>query len=312
MTPPRVIIVDWGTTAFRAWLMDGATGAILDHIPDGRGMRDLSGSSFRDYCVERLAPWRAIPPCPPIYMAGMVGAASGWAEAPQPPTPVDAQALAAGIIPAPDLENAWILPGVRVDTVDPDRVDVMRGEETQIIGALSLTGRTDATVCLPGTHSKWTRVRGGVIEDFATFMTGELHGVLMNHTILGLGCPAGGPSLPPGPAFDEGLAEAERAGRLLSHVFAARVRRLYRHLRPEGVSDFLSGLLIGEELSDARSRGFIPSSSDVLLVGATALSLRYARALESHGLIPLAVPSAAATQRGVLDLTRLHHQGTGS
>jgi 2-dehydro-3-deoxygalactonokinase len=312
VTPPCLIIIDWGTTAFRAWLLDDATGAILEHIPKGLGMRELAGSSFRDYCAERLAPWRSEAPSAPIYMVGMVGAASGWTEAPQPPLPVDAKALAASIIPAPGLDNAWILAGVRVDTRDPDRVDVMRGEETQIIGALSLTERTDAVVCLPGTHSKWAKVSGGVIEDFTTCMTGEFHKAFMTHTILGLGCPAvGGGLVPPGPAFAQGLAESEGQGSLLSLAFSARARRLYRDLTADDVSDFLSGLLIGTELLDARSRGFIPPSPEVLLVGETALSLRYAMAFEARGITPVPVSPAAATQRGVLDLGRLRGSGFG-
>ncbi|WP_413208084.1 2-dehydro-3-deoxygalactonokinase [Rhodospirillum sp. A1_3_36] len=306
MTAPRLIIIDWGTTSFRAWLMDGVTGAILEHIPSGVGMRELSGSSFRDYCAERLAPWRSTAPLAPIYMVGMVGAASGWTEAPQPPLPVDAAALAASIIAAPGLDNAWILAGVRVDTRAPDRVDVMRGEETQIIGALSLTERTNAVVCLPGTHSKWARVSGGVIEDFTTCMTGELHKALMTHTILGLGCqPAVSGPAHPGPTFAQGLAESDGEGSLLSLVFSARARRLYRDLAADGVSDFLSGLLIGTELLDVRSRGFIAPAPEVLLVGEAVLSLRYAMAFEARGIVPVPVSPAAATQRGVLELGRL-------
>ncbi|MCA1939985.1 MAG: 2-dehydro-3-deoxygalactonokinase, partial [Caenispirillum bisanense] len=82
-----LIVVDWGTTSFRAWLVDRETGAVRDSLPNGRGMKELSGTSFRDYCAERLAAWRQGDAPPPAYLAGMVGAPTGWAPAPQPALP---------------------------------------------------------------------------------------------------------------------------------------------------------------------------------------------------------------------------------
>lgn len=303
-----LIVVDWGTTSFRAWLVDGATGAVRDTLPSGRGMKELSGTSFRDYCAERLAPWRQGDAPPPVYLAGMVGAPTGWAPAPQPALPLRPEDLAAHMVPAPGLDRAWLLPGVRVDEADPDRVDLMRGEEVQVLGALARSSRRDGVLCLPGTHSKWARVRDGVLTDFTTFMTGEVYGALLGHTLLGQGVSADAPAADDA-AFAQGLAEAERSDAgLLAHAFAARTRRLYRGLPPEAVPSFLSGLVIGEELKGAAALGYLPTDG-VLLVGADALATRYGRALAERDSTATAVPAAEATLAGVLILARLHRPG---
>ncbi|GAA0578055.1 2-dehydro-3-deoxygalactonokinase [Caenispirillum bisanense] len=311
MTTPThpVIVVDWGTTAFRAWLVEAGDGRVHATIPDGRGMRELAGTSFRDYCAERLTPWRSGPgEPPPVYLAGMVGAATGWATAPQPALPLRPQDLAAHIIPAPGLDNAWLLPGVRVDSDAPDRVDVMRGEEVQILGALGRSDRRNAILCLPGTHSKWARVVDGVLKDFTTFMTGEVYAALLGHTLLGQGVEAGAIGSTAGSveAFRRGLTQATVDGAgLLAHAFAARTRRLYRDLAADDVPAFLSGLLIGEELAGAAALGYLPRP-EVVVVGAEALAARYAEALAIIGTRAETVAAADATLAGVLALARLH------
>ncbi len=306
MGGPALILVDWGTSAFRAWLVEAETGAILGHLPDGEGMRALAGRSFAAYCADRLGPWLARGPRPPVYMAGMVGAPTGWIAAPQPALPLRPEELAAHVMAAPGMDDAWILPGVRVDSTAPDRVDVMRGEEVQILGALHHAGRSDAVLCLPGTHSKWARVTNGVLDDFTTFMTGEIYGALLSATLLGQGCDPSAHGAPG--AFQAGLAEAERtggAGGLLAHAFAARTRRLYRDLGTDDVPAFLSGLLIGEELAGATALGYLPQDT-VLLVGATTLTARYGEALSKRGIAPVAIPAAEATLSGALMLARMH------
>lgn len=304
---PEVIIVDWGTSSFRAWLVRPVDAAVLAEIPAGIGMRDLPPRSFADYCSERLQPWLVRTPRPPVFLAGMVGAPTGWAPAPQVAVPQDAQSLAGYLMAAPGMEGAWILPGVKVDSLSPDRVDVMRGEEVQILGALTLTGRQDAVVCLPGTHSKWARVAEGCLVDFTTFMTGEFHGVLMAHSLLGQGCPpspqAGGAEASKGPsAFEQGLQQsATHEGGLLSHAFAARTRRLLRGLPVDDVADFLSGVVIGEELKGAAALGILPCP-EVILVGADALVARYQVALRALGYAVVHVNAREATLNGVLSV----------
>ncbi len=294
----RVIIVDWGTTSFRAWLVECETGAVLDTVPSGRGLRSMSGQSFPDYARERLAPWRdEATGTPPVLMAGMVGAPSGWRKAGQPPLPVGAEELAARIVPAEGLAGAWILPGVHLRDTE-GHVDVMRGEEAQILGAMALLGHTDGLFCLPGTHSKWARANDGCLVDFTTFVTGELRAVLLGHSILGEPATADTPFDPA--AFDQGLAQAARPGGPLHHVFSSRGRFLYDALAADDIASFLSGVLIGAELDGALARYPEATTNAVVLVGGETLRAPYERAFTARGLRIAWVPADQATRAGVL------------
>src|SRR5207244_2961662 len=106
-----------------------------------------------------------------------------WQEAPYVRCPADADAVAAGMVRLDTaLGDAWIVPGLATITRQ-GFPDVLRGEETQIFGALDPS--VDSLVITPGTHSKWCRVSGGRINGFRTYMTGELFAVLKSHSILG-------------------------------------------------------------------------------------------------------------------------------
>ncbi|EKV28586.1 2-dehydro-3-deoxygalactonokinase [Caenispirillum salinarum AK4] len=296
----QAIVVDWGTTSFRAWLVDLDTAERLGEIPSGRGMKDVAAAEYPAYCHAMLSRWRERPDPPPVYMAGMVGAPTGWLFAPQPPLPVSAADLAAQVVAAPGLPDAWIIPGCRVDTADPDRVDVMRGEEVQIFGALALLDRRDGILCLPGTHSKWATVEDGRITDFHTFMTGEMYRAALDATILGQGVPASAPW--DEAAFLKGLEAARQPGGLLNRLFTARGRRLYRDLGPEAVPSYLSGLLIGEEFRAAAEMA--PSADPVPLIGAEPLRRPYEAAARAFGRAKQWVPAADATVRGCIDVIR--------
>ena len=109
--------------------------------------------------------------------------------------------------------------------------DVMRGEETQVFGAMG--GENQHVIyILPGTHSKWVLTREGRIEDFVTFMSGELFSVLKEHSILG--------KLMQGDSshqesFDRGCLQAfESPFGLLSQLFSARMMGLLNKLKNRG------------------------------------------------------------------------------
>jgi 2-dehydro-3-deoxygalactonokinase len=176
----------------------------------------------------------------------------------------------------------------------------MRGEETQIAG----DGLPDARALylLPGTHSKWALVEGGRIVWFASFMTGELFAALSDHTILG--------RLMTGRAFDadgfaRGLAAAEDGG-LIGRLFSARTLGLFDRLSGTAIASYLSGLLIGHEVREARSAlgsrigGTLP---EIGIIGRHDLADAYRRALSSAGLAARETP-AATTARGLLAIAR--------
>ncbi len=305
----RAIVVDWGTSSFRAYLVDPESGRCLEEIAEGRGMSALAKADFTSYCREQTAPWRPDGTSVPIYMAGMVGAAQGWLKAPQPPAPVDADALARQVVPAEGIEDAWILPGVRYHGAK-GHVDVMRGEEVQIFGALEETGAVSGHLCLPGTHSKWATVRDGTLERFATAMTGELYQVILRHTVVGR--LAETDAAFDAAAFKRGLSLAGQPGGLPHHVFGARGRCLYGDLGAAEIASFLSGLLIGEEL--VRMAELEPLPGSVLLVCGERLREPYEMALRVKGVNATWIAARVATLRGVVSVIRHHiaareHQG---
>ena len=164
---PALVALDWGTTSLRAWLLDGR-GRVLDSARAPRGVMQVAGGDFAGALGDVTAAWPSLP----AIAAGMVGSAQGWVEAPYLPCPASPGDLAGALVQAPGRE-LWIVPGV----LRPgDHPDVMRGEETQIAGALALRPdlAADARLVLPGTHSKWARVSAGRVASFTTYMTGEV------------------------------------------------------------------------------------------------------------------------------------------
>ena len=201
--------------------------------------------------------------------------------------------IAGALIRVPDIELS-IVPGLMVR--DAAGVpDVMRGEETQIFGALAESAMARRVYVLPGTHSKWAVVGAGAVETFATFMTGELYAVLRQHSILGRLATAGADHA----AFDRGVRASLRAGAALSHdLFSARSLALAAELASDGVGDYLSGVLVGAEITAARAwaAGNEAAGSEVTLVGEAALCERYRRALTLAGIDAVQGPAAAAAR----------------
>ena len=265
-------------------------------------MRALSRDRFAAYCAERLGPWRDRA-MPPIYMAGMVGAPQGWQTAPQPPLPATPESLARDVVAVADMDGVFIVPGVRAASADPAKADVMRGEEVQIFGALSLVDWDHAVLCLPGTHSKWAEVQGGVLTRFSTSMTGEVHEVMLAHSVLGLAADRDAPFAEV--AFAAGLAQADRLRRSSHHLFSARARGIHGDLRAEDVASYLSGLLIGSEIA-AMAPLYAGGAGEILLVSNDRLAVPYAAALSRAGLAFRHVAVREATLAGVTAIARLH------
>lgn len=298
----RLIAIDWGTSNFRAFLVDRTSGECLETRRSDAGLRSLTSAEFPHYCAAQVGDWRegAGAKSVPIYLAGMVGSKRGWSEAPQLDLPVSAEDLAAHVVAAPGLDNAWIVPGVKV--VRDDHVDVMRGEEIQAFGALALCETDAALCCLPGTHSKWARLEGGRMIDFTTAMTGELYHAVRFHTLPGE--PARESAEFDAGAFDQGLAAAAHPAGLLHALFEARSRHLYAGLAAEHVGSFLSGVMIGSEVRTQRQ--IDPNACEVVLVGSTTLNALYRRAMEASDFTVREIDSDAATLAGLRALADRH------
>ncbi|MBB5444087.1 MULTISPECIES: 2-dehydro-3-deoxygalactonokinase [unclassified Paraburkholderia] len=314
-THAALIALDWGTTSLRAYLYD-AHGHVLATRATTAGIMNLPRSAaeggfdaaFDDACGAWLDHARDVP----VIAAGMVGSAQGWLEAPYVETPANADALVAGIVRVQTARGATlhIVPGVLQRGELPN---VMRGEETQIFGALSADadGAHDANpvdnnarslIGLPGTHAKWAVVQAERIERFHTFMTGEVFAALREHTILGRTMVT--PERPDTEAFLRGVNIAREKGQagVLATVFSTRTLGLTGALSSEAQPDYLSGLLIGHELAGLEAVLAQQDSSlaqqSLRLIGNDALCDRYRLALAQFGCLR-AEPVRHATERGL-------------
>ncbi len=279
-----MLAVDWGTTGFRAYRLDG-DGRILDSRSAAAGILSVKDGAFAAVLEEHAGDWIATGEAP-IVMSGMIGSRQGWAEVPYASCPAGLEEIAAGLRKvAWNGREAWIAPGLscRDESGVPD---VMRGEEMQILGALDQMGPGRHTVCLPGTHSKWVEVADGRIMSLATHMTGEAFAVMKAHSILGR-------MMKDGPAdaaaFEDGVRRSGETGGVLHHLFGVRARTLFGELSDAAAPSYLSGLLIGHEIRAARNR-----ASHVHLLGTTQLGEAYRQAfavlgIESSTLDPDAV-----------------------
>jgi 2-dehydro-3-deoxygalactonokinase len=295
-----LIAIDWGTTAARAYAVD-AHGEILDTRSAPLGIQQVPNGGFGIAFDALLGDWKAWPV--PRMAAGMIGSRQGWIEAPYLPCPATFQSLASHVVETPQRELA-IVPGLVAR--DADGVpDVMRGEETQLAGAFD-DDSPRALVVLPGTHSKWAVVERGQVVAFASYMTGELYAVLMAHSILGRLAHVGDAPSAPGAAFEAGLARGLAGGGFAHRVFAARTLALTGGLDGRDVPDFLSGVLVGDEIAGARrwagERG--DDATRVCVIGSDALTDRYVFALSHVGIDARRGPADAAA-RGIVRIARL-------
>ncbi|AOW93012.1 2-keto-3-deoxy-galactonokinase [Rhodococcus sp. WMMA185] len=301
-SPPRLIALDWGTSSLRAWLL-GDDGRILAVRRREFGVLGVTGddpgSPARDYEIAfdlACGNWLDANPDLPAIACGMVGSAQGWREACYLTIPTDLDIGAADLTVVPHSRGVvHLVPGLRVASATGRAVagDVMRGEETQIIGVLGLLPPTEhpVTIVLPGTHSKWTRVEDHKIASFVTSMTGEVYGLMMKHSILGRTAAAG---IRDDAAFERGLAAGGSlpSHGLLAELFGARVLVLDGLLDPASVPDYVSGVIIGDEI-----RHLLPEyapDNRILLCGNTDLCRRYAQGLRPHGVVTETVAEEAA------------------
>lgn len=272
----RLIALDWGSTRLRAFLL-GDGGEVLQTRQSDDGAATLQGAEqYARALADLIGDWRERQPQLKLLACGMVGSQYGWREAPYVRCPANAEALASQLLKLDDAIG--IVPGLVDDAARPD---VMRGEETQIVGALALhPGLADeAVLVLPGTHSKWARVRGGRVTGFATHMTGELFALLRQHSVLNRLMPADGSSPAAPEAFLRGVEAAREPGGLAHQLFAVRTLGLFKQLSAEQLPDYLSGLLIGHEITAELRQ----APQRVALIGDPALCARYALALQHLG-----------------------------
>lgn len=244
----RVLAVDWGTSRVRAYLIEA--GQVVGVAQADEGVSRLGPGKHRAVFEQLCGAWLAVEPELPVALVGMVGSREGWFPAPYVACPAGPAEIATGLTQV-DLgagRHGLVVPGV--SSAEGRPADVMRGEETHLLGS----GVADGLVCLPGTHCKWALMEDGRLVVFATFLTGELYGLLRAHSMVGR--PAAEP--PDNAGFALGLSAAERdagadtsTGGLLNLLFGARAATLTGRLSPAALGPYLSGLLTAAEIAGA-------------------------------------------------------------
>jgi 2-dehydro-3-deoxygalactonokinase len=296
---PSVLACDWGTTNLRAWVLDGG-GRVLESRDFPLGVSRLApGEAAARFAWEVRPALRA--DRLPAILCGMIGSNLGWRSAPYLGCPTRREDLASALV-APDGQGGdgvWIVPGVRSEGLG-GAGDVMRGEETQLFGWLSLNperahGRH--VVVHPGTHAKWMVLENGRLTHFVTAMTGELYAVLRAHSVLKCDAGAGDPA-----AFAEGLAAAGAGDALAARLFTARARVVGRGAPAESTAAYLSGLLVGAEVASLPKLIGVDPNDSVAVLGDAALCKLYADALRARGLRCETFDGEAAAVAGLFAL----------
>lgn len=289
------IAVDWGTSNLRAWGLD-REGQVVAARTSEKGMGKLKREEFAGALLEAIADM-PVTGTTDVLICGMAGARQGWLEAPYLEAPTDLRGLAAAAV-QPDAGSARysvsILPGVCQKRGGDN---VMRGEETQLLGLATLIPGYSGLVCMPGTHSKWALLHGTHIEHFTTAMTGEVFELLKTHSVLrhSLGGASDGPEQAAG--FAAGAADGlERPADLLGQLFRVRAGALLSGRQPDWCAGYLSGLLIGTEIAANRHQ---IGNEPVPLIGSSTLCALYMQVLAMAGAAGRAVDATEVVLAGL-------------
>lgn len=280
---PAFIGLDWGTTTLRAYLA-ARDGSVIETRQSPDGILAAAGRFEMVFAASTEA-W---PADLPVIASGMIGSRQGWIEAPYCPCPAGRAEIAGKLVSLTTHSGRKIVfvPGLSYSD-ETGVPDVIRGEETQVFGALY---SNSGVFLLPGTHSKWVWVEDGRVLRFETYMTGETYAALKDHTILGrlMEKDSSDPD-----AFRSGVARGFSAPELLLHtIFGTRTLGLFGTLAPEALPSYLSGLLIGSEIA-AATRGQT-SKEAVTILASAALATRYAEACAFCGVEATTGPENAA------------------
>lgn len=285
-----IVVVDWGTSSFRLWSLS-RTGEIIGRSNGPYGMASLAQTDYLKILVEHLNEL-SIAANSPVVICGMAGAAQGWYEAPYMPITANLSSIGRFAVRVPALKReVYILPGVK--QAKPS--NVMRGEETQILGLLATRPDFNGVVCMPGTHVKWVQISDGYIKRFSTCMTGELFALLSEHSVLKHSISQDGWDEI---AFKAAVNEViDSPSCVAENFFSLRAASLLDNQSPETARAKLSGMLVGLELSAMRD---FWENESIALVGEQSLCQSYANALASQQIQSQCLDAEAMTLLGLV------------
>ncbi|WP_423140775.1 2-dehydro-3-deoxygalactonokinase [Parablastomonas sp. CN1-191] len=293
-----MIVGDWGTTRLR--LFRSATQGAERLV--GPGIGQLRSSPAQTL-TTMLEPWAEIARAEGVLLCGMAGSRSGLLELDYAACPVGFADWSAKTGEVDGVAcRIRIATGIKAANF-AGLPDVMRGEETQVFGAIASDRRLASgrrVLVLPGTHSKWVVAIDGEIRGFHTFPTGELFALLRDHSSLAR---AGADPGEVDAGFDAGVVQGMRHS--LAGLFAARAAQLVDGRTHGWALGYLSGLLIGGELTEAQDLIGAPLST-LTVIGDPSLSALYRQAGSKLGLSMTLLDGDACAIAGLNRLARVY------
>ena len=258
------VALDWGTSNFRAYLMENNN--VIDQVSTQEGMKFVDQKEFENTLVKNITPWKKKFDINIVIASGMVGAKQGWIEVPYIKSPCDIRNLNFKTLNILDDINVHILSGVSQSNPS----DVMRGEETQIAGFLLNNIAFNGSICLPGTHSKWVNLKSYNIDEFTTYLTGELYEIVKKYSILKH-------SLNTTRLEDEIVKSAanliiENPSFISNKLFEIRAENLLKNSNQTSNNSKLVGYLLGIELSGSKTYW---EDKDLVIIGSSNLNKYY-------------------------------------
>ncbi len=184
------ITIDGGTTNTRAALV--CDDLVLDMIKlpfgikDGRDMLAGEIRKALDALRDRHGELYKSAEC--ILASGMITSELGLCHVDHLTVPAGLSELHSGMVRAELHELSdlpfFFVPGIKTACSSLENADMMRGEETELMGIIG-SGREKTLYVLPGSHTKLITVNEKAeITDFRTMLTGEILSALYNNTIL--------------------------------------------------------------------------------------------------------------------------------
>ena len=293
MSKAAFIAGDWGTSRLRLYLCDSAGNVLARGEGEGASVPDCAGRFD-----AAVGAWDKAHGVLPAILSGMVGSTIGWREVPYLKCPAQPSAIADAALRFEAGERGIaILPGLtcRGKTGAPD---VMRGEETQILGALRLhpnLAKGRHIFCLPGTHAKWVAVTDGAVIQFQTALSGELFELLRRHSVLARDS---GEVDSQNPAFMLGLDFARQKADLLHLLFSVRSRVVTGEMAKGDAASYLSGLVLGKDI--ATTMALFQFDSPVQLICTPALAALYGKALSAYDVKSAVIDGDRAALAGLV------------
>lgn len=296
------VLVDWGTTNFRAYLLDDAGKCIAEKSAPC-GISQINGN-FESILNNHIGDWLESNKELTVVLAGMIGSQIGWKNTPYINCPAPVKDFGQYGVQVTEFNNGncFIIPGMKQSTPN-GKIDVMRGEELQVVGASFLaTVDEDNLYCCPGTHTKWVTVEDGEITSISTAMTGELFALLCNQSILANSIDT---SVLDNAAFMKGIKFSEQSGGLLNHIFSVRTQFVTGKQDTSAGAGFLSGILIGHEIRDIIESNSTNLTGMCHIIGSSSLSTLYQTALNYFGISSALISDKEASIAGANSLIKM-------